>query len=175
MYRPGRRRILRIGLVMILVSVVLFSASVYLIGSNSLTKDNIKVSPGSTYMLSGITASTGADIDYTVTSAESSMNVTTYILYTSGASDGFANTSNSYSVSKVIVSKYSGEASLVIVNHGNQTLNLHATLGSIDYVSLVTTIFGFVTLVGGAALIGLFAYSRYADRKKEKMLREYNG
>lgn len=175
MYRPNKKRILKIGIVLVLVSAVLFSMSMYLLAANSLTRDNINIAPGSSYTLSKIITNTGADIDYTITSTQGSLNVTAYILYGNGATDGYSNVSNQYSISKVIVSKHSGDASLVIVNNGNQTLGLHATLGSIDYVTLITTIFGFVILVSGAGLIALYAYSRYADRKKEKMLREYNG
>ena len=174
MDRPNRRRLLKIGAIFILVSIVLFSLSVYLIDSNTVTQKSITIVPGGSYNLLKGHVSAGDDIDYSITTTTlNTFNVTSYLQYDTGATAAYANATNSSSVTNVIVSHYSGNLSLVIVNKGSSTIYVSASIGSIDYVTLLTLVFGFVLLPSGIVLVGIYSYSRYVERKKEKLLRGF--
>lgn len=173
MDRPNRKRLLKIGGVMILASILLFSASIYLIDSNVASQNNISIPAGSSYTLHKGTISAGDDIDYSVSSNLNGLDVAAYVLFDHGVTAGYTNSTNSTRLSNVIVSPVSGNASLVIVNHGTGTINVDASIGSVDYLTLITTVFGFVLLPSGIALIGIYFYARRVERRKEKLLRGF--
>lgn len=164
---------MKIGGVMILASILLFSASVYMIDSNTAAQNNVSISAGSTFTLHKGLVSAGDDIDFTVTSNLNGFNITAYVLFDHGVTAGSTSSTNSTSISNVIVSPVSGNASLVIVNHGAGTINVDASIGNVNYLTLITTVFGFVLLPSGIALVGIFFYSRRVERAKEKILRGF--
>lgn len=174
MDRPNRKRLLKIGGVMILASLVLFSISVYLIDSNLVSSNNVIISANSTYTLPKGMVSAGDDIDYTINSNLNGFNLTSYVSYDSGATAAYVNATNSSSVTNVVVSQYSGNISLVVVNHGPGAINVDVSIGTVDYATLVTTIFGFVLLPSGIVLVGIYSYSRHVERRKEKLLRGFD-
>ena len=173
MERPSKRRLLKIAIIFIIVSVVLFSVSIYLIDSNFVTKNGVSINSGSSYVFPKGHVNAGDDIDYTVTSKSGNMNVSVYFLYDTGASSGYANATSQLSLSNVIVSKYSGNFSLVIVNQGNSPLTVDLSIGTIGYLTIVSTVFGFVLLPSGIVLLAVNAYSRFVNRRREKLIEEF--
>ncbi len=173
MDRPNRRRLLKIGGILIIVSIVLFSLSVYLIDQNTVNAQNVTIGPGSSYTLFKGQISAGDDIDYSVTTTLNPFNVTSYLKFDTGATAAYVNATNSSSVTNVIVSHSSGNVSLVIVNTGSGSISVDLSVGSVDYATLLTLVFGFVLLPSGIVLVGIYAYSRYVERKKEKLLRGF--
>lgn len=173
MDRPNRKRLQKIGIVLVIVSVLLFSLSVFLIYSNTAHASNVSIGPGSSYTLNMGNVSAGDDIDYSVSTNLQMFNLTTYLSYNTGASAGYVNVTNSSSVTKVIVSPDSGNVSLVIKNTGSYTINVDASIGIVDYYTLVSLVFGFVLLPSGIVILGVYYYSRYVERQKEKLLRGF--
>lgn len=173
MDRPKRSRILKIGGILIVASIVLFAVSVYLIESNTTSASSISIAPGNTYTLTGGFVNSGDDIDYTVTSNFSTFNITAFVSITSGTIFGNETAVKKSSLTGVYVSPGSGNISLTIRNTGTQTINIDASIGTIGYSTLLTVIFGFVLLPSGIVLVGVYYYSRHAERRKEKRLREY--
>ncbi len=173
MDRPNRKRLLKIGGVLIIVSVVLFTLSVYLINTNTVSAQNVTILPGTTYTLSKGHISAGDDIDYSITTTLNPFNVTSYLKYDTGSTAAYVNATNSSSVTNVIVSHSAGNVSLVIVNTGQQSISVDVSVGSVDYFTLLTLVFGFVLLPSGIVLVGIYSYARYVERKKEKLFEGY--
>lgn len=173
MERPRRGRILKIGIVLIIASVVLFSLSAYLVKSDTSSSHNIKISPGGTYALREGYVNAGDDIDYTVTSTIAAFNVTTQLSLASGGLFGNETATQKSSLTDVVVSPASGNVTLLIKNTGSQAISIDASVGSIGYPTLLTVIFGFVLLPSGIVLVGINFYSRHVERRKERRLREF--
>lgn len=176
MDRPNRRRLLRIGIVMIVVSIVLFSLSVYLIDSNTAHENTVYIDPGTTYTLLKGHVDAGDDIDYSVilpTGAANSTHITAFLSFSSGGTAGYVNSTNTSSTSKVLVSPYTGNVSLVITNKGSSTIIVNAAVGIVSYGALLTIVFGIALLPSGIALMGIHYYSRIVERRKEKLLRGF--
>lgn len=173
MDRPNRKRILKLGVILLAASIVLFSLSVYLLDSNSVRNDSITIGPGSSYTLVKGHINAGDDIDYSITTNVNNINVTSYLSYDTGATAAHVNATNTSSVTSTIVSPYTGNVSLVIVNTGSSTISVDASVGTVNYVTLVTLVFGFVLLPSGIALVGIYYYSRIVERRKEKLLRGF--
>ncbi len=171
--RPRRGRILKIGAILIIVSLALFSVSVYLVESNSTSASGVNISPGGSYTLSGKYVNAGDDIDYTVTSNVAAFNISAYVSVSSGSSFGNETALQKSSLTGVYVSPATGNISLIIKNTGSQTISVDASLGTIGYPTLLTIIFGFVLLPSGMVLIALYYHSRHVERRKERRLREY--
>lgn len=173
MERPNRKRMLKLGGVMILVSILLFSASIYLIDANTVSHNNVSIPAGSSFSMLKGHVSAGDDIDYSVTSNLNGLNVTTYLSYDTGVTTTHVTSSNVSRVTSVVVAPASGNLSLVIVNNGPSAINVDISIGSVDYVTLMTTVFGFVLLPSGIALIGIYIYARRVEKRKEKLLRGF--
>ena len=171
--RPRRNRIAKIGAVLIIASLVLFSLSVYLVTSNTTSANNVTIAPGSSYTISNGYVSAGDDIDYTVTTNLASFNITTSLTVSSGTSFGNENATQKSSLTEVVVSPGSGNVSLVIKNTGSQSINVDATVGKIVYTTLLAVVTGLVLLPSGIVLVGLYYYSRHVENRKERRLREY--
>ena len=173
MERPARSRIRKIGALMMIASLVLFSLSVYLVDSNTASASNVTIAPGNSYTLTKGYVSAGDDIDYTVTSNLAAFNITTHLAVDSISSFGNETAIQKSSITDVVVSHSSGNVSLVITNTGAHSISVDASLGTIGYPTLLSVIFGFVLLPSGIALLGLYYYSRHIERRKERRLREY--
>lgn len=171
--RPKRSRILKIGGVLIIASLVLFSISIYLVESNTSSVNNVQIAPGSTYKFVNGNVTAGDDIDYTVTSNLIAFNITTQLVVSSSSPFGNETALQKSSLTNVVVSPSSGTISLFIKNTGNQTINIDASVGTIGYPTLLTVIFGFVLLPSGIVLVALFYYSRHVERRKERRFREF--
>lgn len=174
MDRPNRRKLLRIGVILIVVSVVLFGVSVLLIEGNVSTANNVSISPGSSYTLSAGHVQSGDDVDYKVLSNLADFNATVYVSYGNGDTAGQINITNSPSGSDVFVSQESGNISLVIHNPGSKAISIDASMGSIGYQAILTTVFGFVLILSGGSLIGVYFYSRYMEKRKEKFREQFD-
>ncbi len=175
MDRPNRKRLLQIGAILIVASLVLFALSVYIIDSNAVSKKNITIGPGSTYTLVKGHVSAGDDIDYSIASPTglNATSISSYLSFDTGDTAGYVNATNTSSITNVVVSPYTGNVSLVITNNGPSTIVVDASVGIVDYVSLMTIVFGIALLPSGFALAGIYYYSRHVERKKEKLLRGF--
>ena len=170
--RPRRSRIIRIGALLIIASLVLFSLSVYLVESNTASAQNISIGPGGSYTLTDRNVSAGDDIDYTVTSTLTTFNVSAYLYVSSGSHFGSENATQKSSLTGVVVSPGSGVLSLTVRNTGSQTINIDVSVGTIGYTTLLTIITGLVFLPSGVVLVGIYYYSRHVERRKERRFRE---
>lgn len=171
--RPRRSRIIKLGAILIIASLVLFSLSVYMVESNTVSTKSVSIGPGGTYTLTDKNVSAGADIDYTITSTLTSFNVTTYLAVSSGSHFGNDSATQKSSLTGVVVSPSSGVLTLTIKNTGSQTINVDISVGTIGYGTLLTIVFGLVLLPSGIVLVGIYYYSRHVERRKERRLREF--
>ncbi len=175
MDRPNRKRLQQVGIVLIAASLVFFALSVYIIDSNSVHQNYISISPGSTYTLAKGQVSAGDDIDYSIISptGTNATSVSAHLSYDTGAAAAYVNATNTASITKVVVSPYTGNVSLVITNNGASTIIVDASVGVVNYLSLMTIVFGIALLPSGFALVGIYFYSRRVERRKEKLLRGF--
>lgn len=144
----------RIGYSLIVVSLVLFSVSVFSVYTNSSSYER-NVAAGSTVtiqMSNNVTA--GDDILYSITPANGTVNITAFLSGPSGQTTGYANASGaSYTLTKEIVSSESGLWTLTVINHKDSNSSLKITLGHISYVTLSMFLLGFAFLPSGIALV----------------------
>lgn len=160
----------RIGYSLIVVSLVLFSVSVFSVYSNSSSFDR-NIAAGSTAtitMHNNVTA--GDDILYSITPANGTVNLTAFLVGPSGQSIGYSNASgSSYTVTKEIVSPESGMWTLTVINHKSTNASLKITLGHISYGTLTMFLLGFAFLPSGIALVVL----SIVIRKRETRFSRY--
>ena len=171
MFRPVRKRIVRIAAIVLIVSVILFSYSVYSIESNVSTHRNVSVLPGSASSVSihedGVQA--GNDLEYIIASHNGTgINVTAYMLSPSGVHSAALSIININQGSKVFVADSSGNWTLVITNNAHTSAVVDVTITDIGYLYLIGAIFGFILLIVGIVMIGLNSYARVAERRREK-------
>lgn len=168
MFRPNRRRILKIGIILIIASLVLFSVAMVQFSLNTSNYNDIKINPGSSLTFHKNSVLAGDDLEYSVESSSSSYNISSYLLSPSGSH--YANQSSvSHSVSEVIIPSTGGNWTLVIVNNDlSSPINVSITYGQVGYITIFTTVFGFVLLPSGIALIGLHAYASHSEKKRNR-------
>ncbi|MEM0156880.1 MAG: hypothetical protein QXN26_02300 [Thermoplasmataceae archaeon] len=171
MFRPVRKRIVRIATIILVVSVILFSYSVYSIESNVSTHNNVTVPSGAASSVSisenGVQA--GNDLEYIIASHNgTNINVSAYMLSPSGVHSGILSIVNVNQGSRVFVAGASGNWTLVITNNAHTLATLDVTITNIGSIYLIGAIFGFILLIVGIVMIGLNSYARVAERRREK-------
>lgn len=170
MLRPNRKRLNRIGLVLIVVSIVLFSVSVALLMQSTNTYSNVYVAPGTSnhYYKAGVHA--GDDIHYSIQqTSNGSVNVTAFLIAPDGAHYGNISLSPT-TYSAVVVAPASGNWTLVITNNGNSQVNMTVKLGDIGYLNTFAVVFGFALLPSGLVLLAISAYSAAMEKRKKKKM-----
>lgn len=167
MLRPNRKKLNRIGLILIVASVVLFSVSIALLMQATTTYSNVVVQPGqsSNFYKAGVSA--GDDLHYSIQyNTSRNVNVSAYLLSPEGGHYGNISLSPS-SYSAVVVAPYSGNWTLIITNHGNSIVNMTVRLGDVNYATTFAVVFGFALLPSGVVLIGISAYSAHIEKRKK--------
>ena len=168
MFRPRKKKLLKFAVLLIIVSVTLFSYSVYSIEQGITKQTNVTIGSGSVHTIKKINVSAGDDLEYSINSQGSRINVSAFLISPDNSNVGYLNVSD-YSGSKVIVTTSSGNWTLFIKNNGNSQIVVDISLGDISYLTLVSTIFGFVLLPSGIALLIIYSYARVKERKREKL------
>ncbi len=167
---PNRKRMLEVGISLILVSVIVFSVSAYFISQDTYTyTDNHIAAGGSPFSLSVKGISQGDDLEYSVTMTSASPNVTIYWLSPLNTTFGNKTVTTGSTASTVFVAPVSGNWTFVAINHANATANATITLGDISYTLIYSVVFGFVLLPAGIAFIGLYFYIRRHENVMKKM------
>lgn len=174
MFRPNRRRIMKIGIVLIIASVVLFSISMVQFSLGTSNYKNLQIGPSSTVKFYKNSVSAGGDLEYSLEpvsvnyTTATGYNLTSYLISPSG--QVFANsTMAGNGVSHVIIPATSGNWTLVVINNNaNSVANVSITYGQVDYFTIFTTVFGFVLLPSGIALVGLYYYSLREEKKRDR-------
>ena len=172
MFRPVRKRILRIGILILVVSVILFSYSIYSIESGVITHRNLELPFGSSQEISIVerNVSAGNDLQYSISSHNGSdLNVSAYMISPSGSHIGSLSIRNASTGSTIIVAGVAGNWTLVIVNNDPQIQFIDVTISNVGYLSLLGAVFGLVLLIVGIAVIGIHSYIRYMEKRREKL------
>lgn len=168
MFRPVRKRIIRIATVVLVISVLLFGLSVYSIEHGVRTYNDVVIPVGTNHSIMERNVTSGNDIEYSVSgSAGSSVNITAYLIAPNGDHEGKISF-DAHSGSQVIVAGYTGNWTLVVRNNAFASATVDITISNIGYTSLLGAVFGFILLIIGIAMIGINSYTRYMERKREK-------
>lgn len=261
MIRPNNRRLKRIALIMIVVSIVLFSVSVYLLSAGT-SEYNVSTNPAKTSTFYKNSVGTGDDLTYKI-SFQQSVNLTASLISPSGSAyselnytrlptgpnnviapesgnwtfqllnkaayavnvsvifdnvnyndvsiapfkstsfqdtsvkaqdqmtytinlnqkpniqaelvsptgvvHSWLNLSATQSGSNTIIAPNSGSWNLQITNNGSLPVNLSVTIGDTSYLAIGVTVFGFVLLPGGIALLLVYANSVRMEKKRKRL------
>ncbi len=169
---PNRKRMLEVGVSLILISVIVFSVSAYFISLDTQTLSHQPIAVGGSnkigYSVKGV--SQGDDLEYSITVASASPNVTVYWISPLGSQFGNQTLKTGSTASSVFVAPVSGKWTFFAVNHGNSTANATITVGDISYTLIYSVVFGFVLLPAGIAFIGLYFYIRRHENAMRKMM-----
>ncbi len=169
---PNRKRMLEVGVSLILISVIVFSVSAYFISQDTRTLSHQPIVAGGTPI--NLTAvhgvSQGDDLEYSITVTSASPNVTVYWISPLGSQFGNQTLKTGSTASSVFVAPVSGKWIFVAVNEGNSTANATITVGDISYTLIYSVVFGFVLLPAGIAFIGLYFYIRRHENAMRKMM-----
>lgn len=131
MIRPNRRRLRRIGLVMIVASLVLFGVSA-LVLSHGTSEYSITVKPGSSSVLNKPGVSTGDDLTYKV-SFYQNVNVTANLMEPNGTVYSSLSFYTMPTGSNSLLASVSGNWTLQIVNNGGYAVNLSLSLDNLNH------------------------------------------
>ncbi len=169
---PNRKRMLEVGVSLILISVIVFSVSAYFISQDTRTLNYQPIAAGgSPINLTAVNGvSQGDDLEYSITVASASPNVTVYWISPLLSQFGNQTLKTGSTASSVFVAPVSGNWIFVAVNHGNSTANATITVGDISYTLIYSVVFGFVLLPAGIAFIGLYFYIRRHENAMRKMM-----
>ena len=143
---------LKIGIVLLIVSVVVFSVSIFGIYStiNGFTHED---STTSSPLVFSINTSAGEPLSYTVEiRSNTSNNFTTYLKSPDGQKFLEANFTGA-GVSKSMVATENGEWHLYVVNHGDKNSSISVHLGTLPYYLEAGAYFGLAALVIGVILL----------------------
>ena len=159
------RKIARIAYILIVVSIVLFAVSGVILTTNSeMHRTEIISANGTVSMNYNASIQVGDLVFYTLSSNQSSANLTSYILQSHGLRTGYANLTGSGSVTREYVSGSPGNISLVVVNNSNESSNASVSIERISYTVIYTIVFGLAFLPSG--LILLVAAFRIRNRER---------
>ncbi len=143
---------LKIGIVMLIVSVVVFSVSIFGIYSTINSFSNETASHSGPLVFS-INTSSGEPLSYTVeVKSNTSNNFTTFLTSPDGSRYLESNFTGS-GVSKSMVASESGEWHLYIYNNGNRNSSVSVHLGTLPYYLEAGAYAGLTILVIGIVLV----------------------
>ena len=169
---PNRKRMLEVGVSLILISVIVFSVSAYFISQDTTTlADQHIAAGGNPIKLASVNGvSQGDDLEYSITITSASPNVTVYWISPLLSQFGSHSIITGSTASSVFIAPVSGNWTFVAVNHGNSTANATITVGDISYTLIYSVVFGFVLLPAGIAFIGLYFYIRRHENAMRKLM-----
>ena len=169
---PNRKRMLEVGVSLILISVIVFSVSAYFISQDTTTLADQHIAAGGNQIklasVNGV--SQGDDLEYSITMTSASPNVTVYWISPLPSQFGNQTVITGSTASFVFIAPVSGNWTFVAVNHGNSTANATITVGDISYTLIYSVVFGFVLLPAGIAFIGLYFYIRRHENAMRKLM-----
>ncbi|MEM0155760.1 MAG: hypothetical protein QW597_04055 [Thermoplasmataceae archaeon] len=172
---PNRKRMLKIGISLLVLSIVVFSVSSYFITDHTRSYNEQQIAAGASnpYRLSLVGVSQGDDLEYSISASAPSVNLTVFWSSPSGQHLSDQKLSSNSTVTSVIIAPESGNWTLSVVNNGSTTVNATISIGDISYSLIYSVVIGFVLLPAGIAFIALFFYVRRIENKmKQKMERE---
>lgn len=139
---------------------------------NSLTHNDVVIGSGNSVDFYAPSVQSGSNLVYSISSNQVA-NVTATLVSPDGSPHSSIHLSSVSSGSNTIIVPASGDWSLKIANNGPQPVNLSVSIGDASYAALGMTIFGFVLLPSGIALIGAYAYEARRE-KKRRLLKEFS-
>ncbi|MCL4314429.1 MAG: hypothetical protein M1454_01690 [Candidatus Thermoplasmatota archaeon] len=161
---PNPTMLMRVGIVLIAASLVLFTVSAIQISSGGQSFGQHSLPDHSfQYFNFSKNVTAGDDLEYTILPSSSHVNITAFLITPSGSSMDYSNVTIA-SVSKVIVAPYTGHWELVVHNNANATANFSASMTDISYSSLLMLDFAVALLPSGAALLVLAMIIRRRER-----------
>lgn len=161
---PNPTMLIRVGVVLIAASLVLFTVSALQIssGGQAFGEQTLSGHHQSDFNFSR-NVSAGDDLEYTILPSSSHVNLTAFLISPHGSVMDYSNITIA-SVSRVIVAPYSGHWELVVQNNANTTANFSASMTDIAYSSLLMLDFAIALLPSGGALLILALVIRRRER-----------
>ncbi|MEM3675538.1 MAG: hypothetical protein QXV22_00610 [Thermoplasmataceae archaeon] len=166
--RPNTKRMLRIGEIAILISVLIFGISIYTLDHSILSENNRYIQPGGTFSMVIYNVSQGDDIEYTVSTLGYPENVTGTLLSPSGYAVEHFSMNGTSQINKVLISNSSGNWTLILKNWGSSAAEINANVGDIGSLVLYLVVIGFILLPFGIVMLGLYAFTRRHQRERER-------
>jgi hypothetical protein len=167
MFRPRKKLVLQIALILIILSVGLFVYSASEIHS-SVSTSSASIGVAKEFNISR-NASAGFYLEYSITATPSNHDILVYLISPTGAHTQGKYFSNTNGGSSVFIANSSGTWRLVVVNAGNSSATVSASFGTINQNVIYGTIVGFISIISGAVLIFLYVYSRAMQKKRERL------
>lgn len=172
---PNRKGMLKVGISLLILSIIVFAVSTYFITDHTTSYNDQKIAAGASnpYNLSLLGVSQGDDLEYSISASATSVNLTVSWVSPSGQHFSDQKLSSNSTVTSVIIAPESGNWIFNVVNNGSTTVNATISIGDISYSLIYSVVIGFVLLPAGIAFIALFFYIRRTENKmKQKMERE---
>lgn len=135
MIRSSKKRLRQIGLIMIVVSIVLFAVSVYLL-STGTSEYTLNVEPGKTVSFSKAGVSAGDDLTYKV-SFYQNFSLVASLISKNGSSYSVITFNQLPTGTNTILAPSSGNWTLSIANDGGYTVNINVVYASITHHNVI--------------------------------------
>ncbi len=161
---------LKMGIALLIVSIVVFSVSIFGIYSTINSFTDVK-SRGPSPNIFSINASAGEPLSYTVDiNTNTTNNFTTYLLSPGGQIYLESNFTGA-GVSRSMVANQNGNWHLYVLNRGNQSSNISVHLGSLPFYLEAGAYAGLTILVVGIVLI-IYSFDM-ARREKNRQAERF--
>lgn len=135
---------------------------------DSTTYHDVNIQPFKTADFRDPSVKAQAEMSYTISSNQFP-DVYAALISPGGNVHSSLNLSSIQSGSNTIIAPSSGVWNLQISNNGSLPVNVSVTIGDTSYAALGVTIFGFVLLPSGIALIAAYTYSVRMEKKRRRM------
>lgn len=138
------------------------------ISYDSTTHSNVNIKPFNTADYHDPSVKAQSEMSYSI-SLNQVPDVYATLISPGGSVHSSLNLSSTQSGSNTIIAPSSGIWNLQISNNGSLPVNVSVTIGDTSYAALGITIFGFVLLPSGIALIAIYTNSVRMEKKRRRM------
>ena len=167
----GREKFWKIGALLIIISVVLFSLSILAVYGSVSTHDNVNFQQAGKSVSYKYYVDEGNTIQYSIKVVNgTNFSVSSFLLAPNGVKSNSINFTGS-SASSSIIATTSGNWTLTVTSNNNSNLTLDIYFGNLPSYEGDAVIYGFTLLVVGIGLIGI--YYMIKRRENERISRRY--
>ncbi|MHB8360358.1 MAG: hypothetical protein ACYDAO_06130 [Thermoplasmataceae archaeon] len=167
----NRDNTLKIGTVFIIVSVVLFSASILAIYGSVSSHDNVNFQSAGKTVSYTYHVSEGNTIQYSIKVVNgTNYSITSYLISPNNNRCNSLNFTGS-SASSSIIAEQSGNWTIFVTSNNNSNLTLDIYFGNLPYYEQISTVLGFTLLVIGIGMIGV--HYMIKRREVERIRRKF--
>ncbi len=139
---------------------------------DSVSHANVIIGPGNATKFYDRSVTDGGNLVYSLT-ANQEGNISAILKAPDGTAHSSLHLASSTSGTATIIVPSAGDWTLLISNSGPLPVNLSVSIGDASIPALALTVFGFVLLPAGIALLSAYAYALRRE-KKRRLMREFS-